>query len=136
MDERVMDVRMAQWKKILEAQLASGLPKEKWCEENNIPRWQFYRWQKKIRNAELPPDAVVPPRTIQPTPAVFAELPMKFSDGNDPQSQATSYVPACAPSPDTAGITISYGGFSVVVNPGSFNESDLTAVLKAVRHAE
>lgn len=49
MDKYVMDIRIQQWAKIIQAANDSGLPRAQWLAENGITRDAFYYWQKKVR---------------------------------------------------------------------------------------
>ena len=51
MDQFVMDYRLEEWAKIIEAANNSGLQRNEWLKLNNITRDQFYYWQKKVRKA-------------------------------------------------------------------------------------
>ena len=51
MDKTTHEVRLHQWKEIIQAQLASGQNKREWCRENGIVPNTYFRWQKKVFNA-------------------------------------------------------------------------------------
>ena len=51
MDQFVMDYRLEEWTKIIEAANSSGLQRSEWLKTNNITKDQFYYWQKKVRKA-------------------------------------------------------------------------------------
>lgn len=139
MDNRVMSVRAEQWRKILEAQMASGLTKEKWCEENGVPRWQFYRWQKKIREMELSgtnssPESDSGKQDLLEDKLSFAEVPMKLLPGSS--SSNTEDILSPSSYIGSSDICISYEKFRVFIRSGSINARDLAAILKAVRYAD
>lgn len=128
MDQRVMQLRAEQWKSLLEAQANSGLTKSKWCEENNVPRCQFFRWQRKLRAEAL---AAQQPTAASPAEPAFAELDIPS------ENQVISFRPApagCGGSSSTVRITC--GRFSVEVSAGEIDVCFLSAVLKAVSHAD
>lgn len=49
MDRITHGMRMDNWKKIISECNASGLPKKRWCEQNNVSEKSFYYWQRQIR---------------------------------------------------------------------------------------
>lgn len=49
MDKITHEVRLSQWTSIIEECAQSGLPKTKWCTENNVDIKQFFYWQRKVR---------------------------------------------------------------------------------------
>ena len=42
MDQVTHEVRLQQWKEIIQAQLASGQSKRAWCQENGVSEKQFF----------------------------------------------------------------------------------------------
>ena len=51
MDQKIHEIRLAQWEPIIKECRASGLPIATWCRENDIPEKKFYYWQRRLRAA-------------------------------------------------------------------------------------
>ena len=51
MDQSTHDVRLSNWKSIVEACQASGVSNRQWCDKHNVNIKQYYNWQRKVRNA-------------------------------------------------------------------------------------
>ena len=87
MDANTMKLRLEQWMPIFEAQARSGMDKTKWCDENGIRRWEFFKRQRecreymfKISGSESNPQA---PALSQPE---FYELPSTAVSGSQPET--------------------------------------------------
>lgn len=49
MDKITHQVRVNQWKEIMQACLSSGMKKTTWCRANGISEKQFFYWQRILR---------------------------------------------------------------------------------------
>lgn len=130
MDASVMDLRLEQWKPIFEAQAKSGLNKQEWCKQNGIPRWEFFRRQKELRQLLLKqpsedPTLVTKNTDLIPSTAAFVELPM---ESGETAKKVNARVPA------DGSIEISYGKFRIKLK-GEVDGAMLDTVIKAVAHA-
>ena len=136
-------IRAIRWRRIVDEQLASGLSQRAWCEANNISRNSFKNWKSKVINYtldQLYKKAESFGLTCSPeshrssvcrgdnSTSPFAELPMET-----PSSSADIIEP---PQTSLPGIEISCGRFTIHFNNEYVNEQTLTAVLKAVSHAD
>ncbi len=129
MDKSVMERRVSQWIPILEAQAKSGLPKGKWCEENGIKRWEFFRRQHQIRQC-LSQQTVSEETSIGPlsnAASTFVELPIYNAVENQPASPA-SQIPA------DGRIDIKYKGFNIEIQ-GRVDDATLNALIRSLSHA-
>lgn len=52
MDPKIKQIRRDRWLQIILAATNSGMTKKQWCEEHQISKKSFYRWQKVIREEE------------------------------------------------------------------------------------
>ena len=146
MDKFVMDIRLKQWIPILEAQARSGLDKQTFCKQNGISRGLFFKWQRILREriAEgFDPTSVLSPGITDDGSAdgsnespVFFEItptsPCSLAE-TDRYNKNTLSPPAVS-APDSFGVSISYGDFSLSLS-GEVDESALTTILRAVKHA-
>ena len=130
MDASVMELRLAQWKDIFEAQAKSGLGKEEWCEKNGIRRWEFYRRQRELRQyliKDISPEEGSATEIADP-PAVseaFVELPMVTKT-------PAEIIPVKEQVPGS--IEISHGKFKIKLK-GNVDGAMLESIIKAVAHA-
>ena len=149
MDKETMDLRLAQWMPIFEAQAKSGLPKTTWCKENGIRRWEFFQRQRECRNILLS-------NKEKPICAVVNEdnLPEFFTVPNlveEPESTAvttqvqdTLSLPAPAQpvkgdenkaqDATSGSVSIKCGDFDINVS-GNVDKALLTTLIKAVANA-
>lgn len=49
MDKITHEVRLANWTKLIQKYLSSGLSKKQWCLQNQIDEKRFYYWQHRVR---------------------------------------------------------------------------------------
>ena len=148
MDKYVMDIRLQNWIPIFEAQVRSGLDKQTFCKQNGISRGLFFKWQRILRERiadGFDPGSISVPvaSTVSGTgavddhPAFFEITPASSTSLADLDSRAEA-VPRHTPVADKASyggqICISYGSFSVSLS-GDVDESSLTSILRAVKHA-
>ena len=69
MDKITHEIRLSRWAAIVEECARSGMPKTKWCMENEVDVKQFYYWQRRVR------EEVYNEITTKALPATtFAEL--------------------------------------------------------------
>lgn len=59
MDTIVMQERLRQWVPLFEAQAQSGLTKADWCKANGIKEWEFFRWQRLLRQVILSEETTI-----------------------------------------------------------------------------
>ena len=89
MDKITQEVRIANWKSIIEQCHArpEGQSAKQWLADNGISEKSYYYWQRKVRQeayALMQPSCVV-----KPEPVVFAELPF---DGT--KNAGSSFIPS------------------------------------------
>lgn len=145
MDKKVMDIRLKSWIPIFEAQARSGLSKKDFCLQNNLCRGTFYKWQgilwKRISEGWDPQSSTLSLSDCQDNESIdddrnkFFEIPTSShsipeTDSIDDIYHDTSFNEI----PKDDAISISYEGFSVTLS-GNIDESFLTSVLRAVKHA-
>lgn len=133
MDQRVMDLKMAQAAQWIKDQSASGLSKSKWCEENGINRVTFFRYQRRLREIALDSNPQVEQRAMEAVSGpVFVELPMQPS-ADSPKNDLSENDNATR----TAGplVTFRCGPFSAEV-PGDLNEQTMSCILQAMKNAQ
>lgn len=139
MDAKVIELRMKQWIPIFEAQAQSGMGKEKWCDANGVKRWDFFKWQRKIRKYLLDQNGAEPEATapcmpaetgfVDITPALVSS-PAVVSD--EPGTVAEAYGHGADP---VSSINIRYGGFTIDLS-GGIDEKFLSTVLKVIRDVD
>lgn len=106
MDKITHEMRLNQWKQLIQECNNSGLSKHAWCKQNGVNEKQFYYWQRKIRQElyEL--------QTVSSTqPAVFAEVPT-------PETYNTENIPNVS----VAAAVIRKDGLSVEISEGISSE--------------
>ena len=147
MDKFVKDIRLEQWIPILEAQARSGLCKQDFCKQHGISRGLFFKWQRILREkiAEgFDPSSISSSgmtnkitENARNDESVFYEItpasPCSLAENNNSienHMQTSNTFGLCT----NYGISISYGGFSIKLS-GPVDETSLTSVLKAVKHA-
>ena len=137
MDSKVMEIRIKKWIAVLEEQARSGLTKNEWCAVNGIERTSFFRWQRRVRSYLLEHGdnagrLQAPAVNNQRDHGCFVEL--SHSRETNPVTAASGerlVDTSQAPHP----LCIFYGGFSVHVS-GAVDEGQLSAVLRAMKHAD
>lgn len=142
MDAKTMELKMKQWLLIFETQAQSGMAKEKWCDENGVKRWDFFKWQRKIRKYQLDqnqvqPGAAVPylsaaPGFVDITPALTGSPAVRDDESETIAGTANAYKHTAEPVPS---IHIRYGGFTIEL-PGHMDERLLSIVLKGVKDVD
>ena len=79
MDQRVSEIRLAQWKQIVLEGNQASVTKREWCRQNGINEKSFFYWQRKIRlkalEARNTPSAIVPVPSADVSKPTFVELP-------------------------------------------------------------
>lgn len=96
MDKITHEVRLEQWKAIIEECLSrpEGLSAKQWLAEKGIPEKTYYYWQRKVRQeayALIKKDAAPPAMPIPSTQSVaFADIP--FSPVQDDAQPFTPNV--------------------------------------------
>ena len=53
MDREVHEIRLAQWKKIIQDANTSGMSKKEWCAAHGYSMKQFYYWQRNVRKSMI-----------------------------------------------------------------------------------
>ena len=123
MDQATHEVRLQQWKEIIQAQLASGQSKRAWCQENGVSEKQFFYWQRRIRKEiyETQKNALELVKAANITQGLV-ELPVmqrtisKAEEGFCPEA------------------VISIGNITVGIT-GNISEELLMSIGKMIRHA-
>ena len=148
MDKYVMDIRLQNWIPIFEAQARSGLDKQTFCKQNGISRGLFFKWQRILRERiadGFDPESISAPTVLtvrgidaaDDHPTFFEITPASSTSLADRDSR-TEAAPRQTPVVDKASysgqICISYGDFSVSLS-GDVDETSLTSILRAVKHA-
>lgn len=72
MDKITHEMRMANWTKLIQDCLSSGLSKKEWCLQNHVNEKLFYYWQRKIREEAYENQVVSKPVKQE---AYFVEVP-------------------------------------------------------------
>lgn len=137
MDSKIMEIRVRNWITILQEQARSGLTKNEWCAINGIERTSFFRWQRRVRSylLEHVDDAdrlQAPAANNQKDQACFVELP-HFQEAHPVMAASGEHPDGVSQEPHP--LRVFYGGFSVHVS-GAIDEAQLTAVLRAMKHAD
>lgn len=136
MNAKVMEVKMTQWLPIFEAQAQSGMGKEKWCEANGIRSWDFFKWQRKIREYLLAHNSTGPGSVAPclPSETEFVDItPVLLSSSAVVSGKPGTVVNAYDHVDDPlSSINIEYGGFTVGVS-GGIDKKLLSTVLEVIR---
>ena len=137
MDSKIMEIRIRKWIAILQEQTRSGLTKKEWCAINGIEKTSFFRWQRRVRSylLEHVDDAdrlQAPAVNSQKDQACFVEL---SHSQEAPPAIAASGEHLDGASQEPHPMSVFYGGFSVHIS-GAIDEAQLTAVLRAMKHAD
>ena len=126
MDQIAHEVRLANWKQIIEECHArpEGQSAKQWLSERGISTKSYYYWQRKLRLQaydQMKQSQALP--TVQEDPAVtFAEIP--FSAQSD-IPETDHFHPAAV---------IRSGGMAVALS-NSVSDGLLARILQEVRHA-
>ena len=148
MDKYVMDIRLQNWIPIFEAQARSGLDKQTFCKQNGISRGLFFKWQRILRERiadgfnpgyiSTPGVTTVPSTESKDDHTSFFEITPSLPSSlieqdttNKTETQRTSVIDV---SSSAGHVCISYGSFSVSLS-GEVDETSLTSILRAVKHA-
>ena len=128
MNAQVMELRIKQWLPIFEAQANSGLGKDKWCEENGVRRWEFYKRQREIRSYLLGKAEVKDGESafLNQTAPEFVELSTSCVV-NRPAQTVEQRIPA-------GRIEITHKDFRIHLE-GSVDNDTLETVLRIIAHA-
>ena len=136
MNKDVRMVRLQQWMTLLQKVADSGIPKCTWCDQNGIPRRQFFYWQKKVQEyilSQQQPGLPLPasgegigvPGLLSPKAPVFCELkPSSLLHGSHVEPTASR----------SAGIMLQIGQYQVFVG-NTADEHTLAMVLSVLRRA-
>lgn len=132
MDANIMELRLKQWIPIFEEQAKSGLNKQEWCEQNEVKRAAFFKWQRELRKYLLEKkenkfQAQLSTEIAVHTPPGFVELPVCSSTGtslSDIHDRSGAIAPAST-------ISIRCGEFVIDLND-DVNELLLSKVLKVM----
>ena len=89
MDKITKEVRIANWKSIIEQCHArpEGQSAKQWLSDNGISEKSYYYWQRKVRQETYA--LMQSTCAVNPEPVVFAELPF---DGT--KSARSSFIPS------------------------------------------
>ena len=126
MDKITHEVRMAQWKAIIEECLSrpEGQSAKQWLAEKGIHEKTYYYWQRKVRQeayALIKKDAGAPAMPIPVTQSVaFAEIP--FSPAQDDAQPFTPNV-------------VFRKGQTVIELSNSVSDKLLEKILEVMTHA-
>lgn len=130
-----MELRLKQWISIFEEQAKSGLNKQDWCEQNNIKRTAFFKWQRELQKYLLKKseskcqDKKSTELAIQTTPD-FIELTPKPISSLERPSIRDCYAKS-SNIPPASSISIRRGEFTIDLND-DVNELLLSRVLKVM----
>lgn len=76
----LQDEKIQYWKKLFEAQAASGLTKAAYCKSNQIAISTFYAWAKKVKGQPKPKKPTLIPLVFS-EPKVDANLAITLPNG-------------------------------------------------------
>ena len=148
MDKYVMDIRLQNWIPIFEAQARSDLDKQTFCKQNGISRGLFFKWQRILREriadgfnpgcVSAPTVTAVPDTKSKDDHTSFFEitpsLPSSLIEQAPPNKNEAQRASVVDVSSSAGHVCISYGSFSVSLS-GEVDETSLTSILRAVKHA-
>lgn len=142
MDERMRKMKMAQGAQWMKDQAASGMSKQAWCKEHDIPRGTFFYYQRVLRKKLLDEHPVIEEKADDAIagammPPALVEIPVCPSSEEAPAGPVpTLKAPdPAAPVAVEERVEISCGAFSVNISEG-ISEKALTRILKAVKNAD
>lgn len=121
MDQKTHDIRLANWKTIINncEDRPEGQSKRQWLTEHNVPMKSYYYWQRKIRIQES--------SELQPVSKMQNEGQLSFVE-----------LPFCTPEETTsvtsAPAVIHRAGMKIELN-NSIDDHLLMRILEAVSHA-
>lgn len=136
MNKEVRMVRLQQWMDLLQQVAASGIPKCTWCDQNGVPRRQFFYWQKKVQEyilSQQQPGLPLPADgegsgvsgLLSPKAPAFCELkPSSLLHGSHVEPTTSL----------SAGIMLQIGQYQVFVG-NTADEHTLAMVLSVLRRA-
>ncbi len=122
MDKTTHEVRLLQWQKIIQAQLASGQNKREWCRENGISEKQFFYWQRRLRAKLYESQAGALVSVTQESAKSLVELPLLRASAN---TAARGFNPEAV---------IAIGNVTIGVT-ANVSESLLTSIGGMIHHA-
>ena len=135
MNHNNFDENLQRWAALIEDAVASGLTREKWCEEHGISKWTYYYWNRKIKNLTGGNDSAVTRTTgrccttMQPeTDPVFYELPVSVTDVQP------EIIGAGTGHADSASLILEYGQFRLTI-PQGVDAGSLQTVVRVMRNA-
>lgn len=142
MDERMRKMKMAQGAQWMKDQAASGMSKQAWCKEHDIPRGTFFYYQRVLWKKLLDEHPVIEEKADDAIagammPPALVEIPVCPSSEEAPAGPVpTLKAPGpAAPVAVEGRVEISCGAFSVNI-PEGISEKALTRILKAVKNAD
>lgn len=113
MAARAKRVDESEWRKRIEAWLASGLMQYVWCEQNNVSLKSFRRWRSRLDKAGLKPHQS--PKVSASTG--FIKVLVK-DEGVETPSQPAVHTSALSNHPSSQAIKVQVGKFHVSVPVG------------------
>ena len=126
MDQTTTDVRLANWKSIVEqcSSRPEGMSIKQWCSENSISEKQYYYWQRKVRAF------------------LFRELPAALPATNPDNEEASNAMPVPYAefraedflTDQTPALVIKTRKSTIEVS-ASVSDALIIRILKAVSHA-
>lgn len=133
MDSKIMELRLKQWIPIFEQQAKSGLNKQEWCQQNQVSRAAFFKWQREFRTYLLEKNENMfqqqqSKELVAQAGSKFIELAPVNSSVRSSQNVSCNSSTDFAPS---APISIRVGKFSIDLNNDA-NELLISKVLKAI----
>lgn len=139
MNKESYEIRIKQWRSMIQEANASGMVKRSWCELNGISIKQFYYWKKKVKDYDssqkLSP-SVKESLTTSPSVAekdknqpVFCELsasaePIRLSPLSGQFIQDTSFMPE---------LILGCDRFQLLIGH-AITEKTLSTVLSVISH--
>lgn len=138
MDQKVADVRTAQWREIVRdcSQRTPGQTKKDWCLQNGIRFRSLMYWQRKFQVEALALMEKCSPNyasmsSSQPPVPAFADMTARLHEASQDisASAAESEAPALTPE-----VMIQHGAYRIYVN-SSIHEATLETVIKVLSRA-
>ena len=131
MDREVQEIRLEQWKKLIQDACSSDKTKKEWCQEHGFSEKRFYYWQRKVRRhalEKLPSEKADdrPQFAALSMPAKEASYTKELSSGSAaPEQTGSGLIPS----------VILLSGDCRILIGDAVSETLLTPVLRAVRNA-
>ena len=129
MDREVHEIRLAQWKKIIQDANTSGLSKKDWCAVHGYSMKQFYYWQRKVRKSII--EETRNKGELQLPGFAELKVPCQETSYNEGDSSPEARDGSMALQPEMVLMT---AGCSILIG-SQITEQALTTVLKAIRNA-